>query len=136
MKKEINDIKEEDLIEEVKFEIDRDAFKGPFNCCNMETKKIKKRMSVKGIDFSYEVWRCSKCKKEFLDTEQAQKLEKIWMVEKLLDEKLISIERNVNYDGKTFFVRFPIEITKKWHKGIHAYITLLSPEEFFIKIKT
>ncbi len=129
-------IKEEDLMEEVKFEIDRDAFKGPFDCCGLKTKKINKKVSIKDISFSYDVWVCSKCKKEFLDTEQAQRLEKIWMIEKILNEKLISIERNVNYDGKTFFVRFPMEITKRWHKGAHADIKLLSPEEFFIKIKT
>ncbi|MEK6952171.1 MAG: hypothetical protein AABX29_04085 [Nanoarchaeota archaeon] len=130
-----NNIKEEDLIEEVKFEIDKNAFKGPFICCNNETRRINKRISINGIDFNYEVWKCFKCKKEFLDTKQAQRLEKIWMIEKILNEKLISIERNVNYDGKTFFVRFPMEITKRWHKGAHANITLLSPEEFFIKIK-
>jgi hypothetical protein len=135
MKKE-NELKEHDIVEEVKFEIDRDAFKGPFTCCNVKTKKVNKKMSIRGTDFSYDVWQCSKCKKEFLDTEQAQRLEKIWMIEKILDEKLISIERNVNYDGKTFFVRFPVEVTKKWHKGAHADIKLLSPEEFFIKIKT
>jgi|SRR3989344_4612902 len=130
-----DDIKEEDLVEEVEFKVDKDAFKGPFTCCNIKTKKIKKKMSVKGMDFDYEVWKCYKCKKEFLDSEQAERLEKIWMIEKILNEKLISIERNVNYDGKTFFVRFPMEITKGWHKGAHADIKLLSPEEFFIKIR-
>ncbi len=135
MRQSFENIKEEDLAEEVKFEIDKDAFKGPFTCHNINTKKILKKMSIKGIDFTYEVWRCSKCKKEFLDSEQANRLEKIWMIEKLLDEKIISLERNVNYDGKTFFVRFPVEITKRWRKGAHADIKLLSPEEFFIKIK-
>ena len=58
------------------------------------------------------------------------------MIERILNDKLISIERNVNYDGKTFFIRFPVEITKNWHKGIHADIKVLNPEEFFIKVKT
>lgn len=128
-------IKENDLMREVKFEIDKDAFKGPFICDNIKTIKTKKKMSIKGIDFNYEVWKCPKCKKEFLDTEQAEKLEKFWMIGKILDDKLISIERNVNYDGKTFFVRFPIEVTKNWHKGAYADIKLLNSEEFFIKIK-
>lgn len=126
--------KEEDLIKEVKFEIDKDAFKGPFVCHNSETKKIKKIISINGFDFKYEAWHCNKCKKDFLDTDQAKRLENIWTIEKILDNKLISIERNVNFDGKTFFVRFPVEITKKWHKGVRADIKLLSPEEFFVKI--
>lgn len=136
MKNKTESIKEEDIIGEVKFKIDKDAFKGPFTCCSMKAGKIKKRMSIKGTEFSYEVWKCDKCKKEFLDTEQAQRLEKVWIIEKILDEKLISLDRAVNYDGKTFFVRFPVEITKKWHKGAQANIKLLSPEEFLIKIKT
>ena len=135
MKQSFEDMKEEDLIDEVKFEIDKDAFKDPFTCHNLKTKEVLKKMSIKGIDFTYKVWKCTKCSKEFLDSVQAKRLEKIWMIEKILDEKLISLERNVNYDGKTFFVRFPIEITKRWRKGAHADIKLLSPEEFFIKIK-
>lgn len=130
------DIKEEDLVKEVKFKIDKGAFKVPFTCHKFKTKKLKKKINLKGVEFNYEVWECSKCKKDFLDTKQAERLEKIWMIEKILDDKLISTERTVNYDGKTFFVRFPIEVTKKWHKGPHANIKLLSPEEFFIKIKT
>lgn len=134
--KDREDVKEEDLVKEVNFKIDKDAFKAPFTCHNIKTRRIKKKIDIKGTEFNYEVWECSKCKKDFLDTKQAERMEKIWMIEKILDDKLISIERTVNYDGKTFFVRFPIEVTKNWHKGANANIKLLSPEEFFIKIKT
>ena len=34
------EIGEKDLIKEVKFEIDKNAFKGPFICHNKETKKV------------------------------------------------------------------------------------------------
>ena len=136
-KKEVTKmIKEEDLVEEVQFEIDKDAFKGPFTCCNKETKKVNKKMNVRGLEFSYESWQCVKCKKEFLDTDQASRLEKIWMIEKLLDDKLISIERNVNFDGKTYFVRFPTEFTKHWHKGAHADIKVLSRDEYLVKVRS
>jgi len=135
MRDEMNGLMEEDLVEEVEFEIDKKAFDGPFRCCGIETKKIKKKISIKGIELNYEVWVCSKCKKEYLDNEQARRLEKIWVIEKILNEKLISVERNVNFDGKTFFVRFPIEMTKTWHKGLHADIKYLNPDEFFVKIK-
>ena len=122
-------------MEEVEFEIDKDAFKGPFRCCGNDTEKVKEKMSIKGIELSYESWIYHKCDREYLDSEQAKRLGKIWMVEKILNEKLISVERNVNFDGKTFFVRFPVEMTKAWHKGLHADIKYLSPDEFFVKIK-
>ncbi len=35
---------------------------------------------------------------------------------RLLEDKVITIERNMNYDGKTFFFRFPKELTKDLHK--------------------
>ncbi len=136
MRDEINEIREDDILEEVEFEIDKDAFKGPFRCCGTETEKIRKKISIKGIELSYESWTCHKCDREYLDSEQAKRLEKIWMIEKILNEKLISVERNVNFDGKTFFVRFPVEMTKTWHKGLHADIKYLSPDEFFVKIKS
>jgi len=136
MRNETDEIKEGDLIGEVEFKIDKDAFKGPFKCCGTETEKIKKKISIKGIGLSYDSWICHKCKREYLDSEQAKRLEKIWVVEKILNEKLISVEKNVNFDGKTFFVRFPVEMTKNWHRGLHADIKYLGPDEFFVKIKS
>lgn len=129
------DIKEEDITEKADFEIDKDAFKGPFSCCNKKTKKIKKKLSIRGMDFDYEAWYCDKCKKEFLDSEQAERLEKLWIIEKLLKDDLITVERNMNFDGKTFFFRFPMEFTKKWNKGGHVDIKLLTPDKYLIEIK-
>ena len=56
-------------------------------------------------------------------------------LKKLFDEALITVERNVNFDGKTFFVRFPKEITQKWDKGSHAHIKVLGPSEYLVKIE-
>ena len=52
-------IKERDLLDEVEFEIDKDAFKGPFICCNLKTGKIEMKKDC-------ERWKCSKCQKEFV----------------------------------------------------------------------
>ena len=51
------------------------------------------------------------------------------------NKKIIEIERKINFDGKTFFLRFPKEITKNWHKGSTADIKVLGTDEFLVKVK-
>ncbi len=70
--------------------------------------------------------------------EQAKRYEKFLIIKKLMDDKLIRIERNMNYDGKTYFFRFPKELTGDWNKGSLADIKLLSPEGkmFLVEIKS
>ncbi|MBI4209948.1 MAG: hypothetical protein HY544_00380 [Candidatus Diapherotrites archaeon] len=131
------EVKEEDIIGEEKFEISKDAFKFPVNCCSKKTILANKKLSINAIEFSYSVWQCSKCKKEYLDSEQAKRLEKFWMLEKVMENRSIRMERAMNFDGKTFFFRFPKEISKGWHKGDLVDINLINSENnmFFIEIK-
>src|SRR3989344_7006525 len=105
-------VKEEDLAEQVEFTLDKEAFKGPFICCNKQTTTRKKSLSVNDIEFIYEVRHCVSCGKDYLDSAQGKRFDKMLMIQKMLDEKLITLERSVNFDGKAFFVRFPSEITK------------------------
>ncbi len=130
-----DNIREEDLVEEVKFEISKDAFSGPFKCHGANTKITNKELAVNGNVFSYDVWKCPKCKKEYLDTRQAKRLEGIWAAEKLLKEDNISMKRSVNFDGKMFFIRFPKELTKKWKRGQHANIKFVDSNRFIVEIE-
>ena len=82
MRMDYENLKEEDLLEEVKdVHIDKDAFKGSLKCieCGKDMKKVKSRMDLPSIDITvhFEVWRCSKCNRESLDGEQAKKLDRI-----------------------------------------------------------
>lgn len=129
------DLNPEDLQEQVQVQIDKDAFKGPFTCHGRKTQRQSKQMMLKGISFSYEAWACSKCGKEYLDTEQAKKLERIWLLDKLLHEKMPHFDRTINYDGKAFFFRFPKEITSHWHTDMKAHIELLTTNEFLVRIE-
>ena len=129
-------IDDSDLVQEVNFEIDKNAFKSPIKC-HGNTVLLNKKVSYNNLDFTYETWKCTKCNKEYLDTLQAQKLERFWMIEKLLENKTINIERTMNYDGKAYFFRFPKELTKGWIKGSLVDIKLITPENniFLIEIK-
>lgn len=131
------EIREEDIMGEVKFEIDKEAFKRPIKCCNKKTVLANKRLSYKDMDFSYSAWQCPKCKKEYLDFEQAKRLERFWTVRKIMEDRSISIERSMNFDGKTYFFRFPKELTKGWHKSDVVDIKLITPgnNAFLIEIK-
>ncbi len=134
--KKNEEISEEDITEEVHFEIDKDAFKGPFPCCNKTTTKKNKSISHRGFEFHYGVWHCSKCDKEYLDTEQAKRLENFWVLERLLDDKLITIKRSMNFDGKTYFFRFPKELSSHWSRESSVKIKLLTPEKFLVEIQS
>ena len=130
-------IKDEEFGEEVKFKIDKGSFKGPFECHGKKTALIDKKTSYGDIDFTYPVWQCKKCRKEYLDFEQARKYERFLIMKKLLEDEMITIERSMNYDGKTFFFRFPKELTSNLHKKDMVDIKLLSADGrmFLVEVK-
>ena len=96
-----------------------------------------KEVKFKIDEFTHNVWQCKTCKKEYVDLEQAKRYEKFLIVKKLLEENLITIERNMNYDGRTYFFRFPKELTKNLHKEDLVDIKLLSTDGrmFLVEIK-
>lgn len=69
-------IKDGEFGEEVKFKIDKDSFKGPFECHGKKTVLTDKKTSYGDIEFAYNVWQCGKCKKEYLDFQQGRRYEK------------------------------------------------------------
>lgn len=135
MEDEEFDIKPEDVLEEVKFTIDKNAFKGPFRCCGLLTKRVAKKTRWRGLSFNYEVWECEKCGEEYLDIKQAKHFEKFWILKMLLEDNAISMDRKVNFDGKTYFIRFPKDITKSWSRKSKAEINVISPQSFLVEIK-
>jgi len=122
-------------MEEVKFEIDKNAFKGPFRCHGVKTRLVSKKTHINGNIFSYSIWKCPKCGEEYVDNLQAKKLETIWAVEKLMRDDVLCMERSLNYDGKMFFLRFPKELTKNWHKGGNACIKMIDTKRLIVEIK-
>ncbi|MBI2143939.1 hypothetical protein HYU17_02190 [Candidatus Woesearchaeota archaeon] len=136
MTPEEEEIKEEDIIGEVHVTIASDAFSKPITCCSRKTKKATKGMSLKGQKVTYDVWKCGKCEEEYLDSQQAEKLEDIWAIQKFLEGKSPTMERSLNYDGKTYFVRFPKDLTAGWakQKKEKARLTMLSPDRYLVEV--
>lgn len=128
-------ITETDLLEQVDITIDKEAFQGPFTCHGKNTEITRKQVVLSGITMTYETWQCQKCKKEYLDSRQAQHLEKIWLIEKLLRDKNIHFDRSINFDGKAYFFRFPKEFTNHWRPDMNAHVELLNSNEFLVRIE-
>lgn len=128
-------LEELEKMKEVKFEIDKGAWDGPTTCCRRKTvRRIVKTRLGKGIVIEHEVWKCPKCREEYVDYEQGKKLDNAIIMSGFLDNKKIEFKRSLNFDGHSFFLRFPSEITKRWHKGMKATIKAVNTKNFFVEI--
>lgn len=137
MKEEI-EIASEDLEEEVKFKINKDAFKSKeLHCdnCNKKMTKISLDVDIPetSLTIHLEAFRCEKCGKEYLNGEQAKKLDRALAVANVISKKGVVYERSGNFDGSNIFVRFPAQMIKG--DNIKAEIISLSPTEFFVNFK-
>lgn len=115
--------------------IDKGAWDGPVTCCRRKTvRAISKTRLGKGITIEHEVWRCPKCREEYVDYEQGKKLDNAIIMSGFLDDKKIEFRRKLNFDGHSFFLRFPSEVTKKWRKGMTATIKAINTGSFSVEI--
>lgn len=133
-----DELKTEDFEEEVNFEIDKKAFEAKeLYCENCDNKMNKVSVEI-DIPETYltahlDAFRCNKCKKEFLNGEQASKLDRALAVSKAINKKGFVYERSGNFDGSNLFVRFPAHMIKG--ENIKAEIMPISPTEFFVNFK-
>lgn len=133
-----NELKPEDFEEEAEFEMEEDAFKAQeLHCDNCNKKMDKVHLDVSIPDTSLtahlEVFKCSKCGKEYLSGEQAEKLDRALSISRAIAKKGAIYERAGNFDGSNIFVRFPAQLIKG--KEIKAEITPISTTEYFVHFK-
>jgi len=119
----------------IHFNIDKNAFRGPYTCHRVRTRISEKKMIVGDIIFQYTVWQCPVCKSDYLDSEQSKKLELLWVLEKILKNDSPKLKRSLNFDGKMFFMRFPKEFTRGWSKQNYADIQAIDRSRFIVEIK-
>ena len=130
----------ESLGKEVKIKISKKAFKGPLHCpdCNIKMEKIITDMDLpeNEVTLHLKAYKCPKCHRERLSGDQAERFDKLMLMMDIMKKNfLFKFERATNFDGKNWFIRFPIEITKTWNKKMIANITPLSQKDFFIHFK-
>ena len=135
------DLKPEDLEDtEVQMEIRENAFKSPLFCnrCNRKMGKVLLDFDLPGGDITlhFESYKCSRCKREYLSGEQAEKFDSMLaLIDASKQKAKIKFERSANFDGKNWFIRFPTDLTKGWNKGKVSEIVPITNKDFFIHIK-
>ncbi len=133
-----DELKLEDFEDEIKVSISREAFKSRELHCDICNKKMKKELLNIDIPNTYltihlEAFRCNKCGKEYLNGEQAKKLDRALAIGNVISEKGAAYIRSGNFDGYNVFVRFPAHMVRG--RKIKAEIRPLSDEEFFVHFK-
>lgn len=132
-------LKEEDLNkEDVHFKISRDAFDNKIPYCSicstkMERKIIKVPLTNTPFTAMIDAFVCSKCGVDLLNGMQARKLDELMNLTLAIKSKNMGIKRSLNYDGKSIFIRLPIELKK--YKDRPARIIPLEEKKFLIEIE-
>ncbi|MEK6907225.1 MAG: hypothetical protein AABW45_01740 [Nanoarchaeota archaeon] len=131
-------ITEADLGEQVHFEIAKDAFGDKeLYCPDCKIKMQRKKINVPLINTPFtariDSFVCSNCGKDLLNGTQAKKAEDLSLLFRATKTKSFGIRRSLNYDGKSVFIRLPIELKK--YRNKKARIIPLQEKKFLIEIE-
>lgn len=101
--------------------------------CDRKMKKLTKEISVsKDVRVVLDVFQCPKGHEEMISIDQAKKLDKALIVNRLLLNKPFSFKRKLSYDGSNYVFRLPNELTRgKVHKEV--IITPLERNEILVR---
>ena len=118
-------------LENVKFEIEKDASKPKvLHCskCNLKMKKGELEIEI-GRDIYVRLggFECPKCRKRYLGLSEAKKMDKAMLLSKALVGSF-KMERKLSFDGDNFTFRIPKEFTKEVSKRKVEIIPLGSNE--------
>ncbi len=103
-----------DELEDVKFKIEKGAFKPKTLTCSKCKKKMKEaEIEVDldgGVNIKLSGFECSKCKKRYLGLEEARKMDKALIASRIMRNEF-KMERSLSFDGDNFTFRVPKEFT-------------------------
>lgn len=128
----------EDFEEEIGVKIDKQAFRAKKLYCDSCNRKMDEflldvEIPDTQLTIHAKVFRCGKCGREYLNGEQAKKIDRALAISKAITKQGFIYERAGNFDGSNIFVRFPAHMIKGGN--VTAEIIPLSPTEFFIHFK-
>lgn len=127
-------------LEDVNFTLDKEAFKAKIlycSECNQNTKLIRTEISLpdSSISIKLDVFRCVKCNKEYLNFEEAKKLDKALILSRLMSHDTFKIKKSLSFDGDNYIFRIPAEITKNLGKKPQANLIPLSSKDLMIHLE-
>lgn len=137
MKKEL-DIEK---LEDAKVTFDKEAFRAKLMHCDtcsrvMKQIKIEMGMPDSFLSVRLNVFRCTKCKKEYLNFEEARKLDRALLVSRLMRYDNYKIRKSLSFDGDNYIFRIPVDVTRNLGKNPHADMIPLSSKELLIHFDT
>ena len=132
------ELSEEDFEEEVDFELSEDAFSSDELHCSdcgkkMDSVSLEVSIPETSLKVSLSAFRCKGCKKEYLNGDQAEELDRAMAISKAISRKGVVYERAGNFDGSNVFVRFPAQMIKE--RNVKAEIIPISATEYFVNFK-
>lgn len=111
--------KELDLkkLEDVKVTFGKHAFATKImycDRCNIKMKKVKMDVFVsEEVRVRLNIFRCPKCKEEMLGLDEAKKLDRALIINRLLsDNYSFGFKRKLSYDGANYIFRLPTELAR------------------------
>ena len=127
-------------LEKAEFDFDKNAFKAKIvHCdnCNKKMNKIATEMDLPNSSLSIKlnVFKCSKCNKEYIDFGEAKKLDKALVLLRLMNYDSYKIKRSLSFDGDNYIFRIPAEMSKNLGKKPFAEMTPISSQDLLIHLK-
>ena len=101
---------------EVKATFGKDAFSPKAMFCNRDHAKMENatiEMPVSEfIKVKLNIFRCRKCGEEGMGMDEAKKLDRALMLNRLLSKKAVKFKRKLSFDGDNYTFRLPSELTQ------------------------
>ena len=87
--------------------------------CDLEMKKTSKYMTVsEDVKVNLDTFKCPKCKEEMIGLDEARKLDRALVINRLLQKNLFTFKRRLSFDGDNYIFRLPSELAKGKHKEV------------------
>src|SRR3989338_7259987 len=121
-----------DNLETIKVTFGKDAFAPKSMYCSKDNTKMKKvfiDMPVSEfVRVKLNVFKCPKCREEGIGLDEAKKLDRALIINRLLSKKAIKFKRKLSFDGDNYTFRLPKELTQKLRRKEIEIIPIESNE--------
>ena len=126
-------------LKDAKFTFDKEAFRAKsMHCdnCNEEMKlsKVEMKLPDSFLRVMLNVFRCAKCKKEYLNFEEARKLDRALLISRMMSYDGFKIRKSLSFDGDNYIFRIPVYVTRSLGKHPHADMIPLSSRDLLIHL--
>ncbi len=128
-------------LEDAEFTFGKEAFRAKsLHCdkCYKRMKKIAREMGMPNSPLSVKlnVFRCIKCKKEYLNFEEGRKLDRALILSRLFSElsHYTVIRRSLSFDGDNYIFRIPADMARSLSKNPHVDMIRLSSRDLLIHL--